>query len=776
MIATESFLLVYGPSGVGKTSLLQAGVFGPLRDLGHFPVVVRPGAATGSIGDSVVDAVRREARDRGISIKESDSCLTMWELLATAEFLSPSGTVLRPAIVLDQFEELFLNVDEELRRAFIAELADVVRHRVPASLEGAYRNKVDTLPKESTVRERILRLLYGRTPLNVAIVVLIREDRLGELQRLQSSIPMIFGAMYRVLPLDEAGAREAIECPAATGKTEGQGFAYAPDALREMLAFLASRSADDGPSAGINPALLQILCSYVDERRRRKSDSALVEAADLGGMRGMKQAVQKHYRSALRALPALRLGWSARHWRPSVDNLIVFSRPRAAAARLVEIGMITRGGWRTSVVEDVVREEFGVSDRDIEALQDRRLCVADRRLGRTWYELAHDRLVDPALRERIRRTVAQKIIALVLLSIGISVIILLSSMTVVPWPALPSELALERDPIARAHLIDEARQSELSLALPGVKLKGVDLRTLARGGTMLEDIDFRGADLSAAHFERMPLKKIWFDDATLAAASFAGAKFTDASFIDADLRGVHASHATFTESDLSLATLSDADLSGASFIGCDLLEAHFDRAIGIESATFDGTAWWEGIGWSESSRRVLMKRWAPEKLALSASYKKKIAELERKRRWTFSRYTRAQISYELAFRLAIHGRDLIGGLAAAEDAVACMSDRRIEQWFDRWLHVGAEIRYQRADIFDMRGYLRLLRGDARAARDDFSRCLRDHPRSRACTYHDALAAAAQGDQLAASSQLARSRALGYEPSYELLDAVSHLVH
>src|SRR5271154_1373479 len=103
--------VLYGQSGLGKTSLLQAGLFPVLRDHHFLPVFVRfaltPGAAplTRQLHQSVRDSIRADVADAMLPLDDE----SLWEYLHRTDFelWSAHNYPLTPVIVLDQFEELF---------------------------------------------------------------------------------------------------------------------------------------------------------------------------------------------------------------------------------------------------------------------------------------------------------------------------------------------------------------------------------------------------------------------------------------------------------------------------------------------------------------------------------------------------------------------------------------------------------------------------------------------------------------------------------------------
>ena len=108
--------VLYGRSGLGKTSLLRAGLFPllrkPLQGKRHFlPIAVRfelkPGAAplTQQLHHAVRDVIRANADNPMLPSDEE----SLWEYLHRADFelWCSQNHLLTPVIVLDQFEELF---------------------------------------------------------------------------------------------------------------------------------------------------------------------------------------------------------------------------------------------------------------------------------------------------------------------------------------------------------------------------------------------------------------------------------------------------------------------------------------------------------------------------------------------------------------------------------------------------------------------------------------------------------------------------------------------
>ena len=115
---------LYGKSGIGKSSLLQAGVFPRLRAENYLPVMIRLGiesTATYSFSTLIVEALRnaiQKINGQCICPQENDTPREeerLWQFFHTTEFRDGNGDALFPVIVLDQFEELYYKDKQQLK-------------------------------------------------------------------------------------------------------------------------------------------------------------------------------------------------------------------------------------------------------------------------------------------------------------------------------------------------------------------------------------------------------------------------------------------------------------------------------------------------------------------------------------------------------------------------------------------------------------------------------------------------------------------------------------
>lgn len=114
--------IIYGQSGIGKSSLLNAGIFPKLRDLNYFPFVIRFEGLSESIDfeEYVISQIKNAAQaDCALINKESlilqcshdefNETKDIWQFLNSTKFITQNGESYIPVIIFDQLEELLNN-------------------------------------------------------------------------------------------------------------------------------------------------------------------------------------------------------------------------------------------------------------------------------------------------------------------------------------------------------------------------------------------------------------------------------------------------------------------------------------------------------------------------------------------------------------------------------------------------------------------------------------------------------------------------------------------
>ena len=265
--------LLFGQSGLGKTSLLQAGLFPRLRWADFLPILIRldhsPGAPAPAA--QVKAAIERAVTAADLSeVTPIGAEESLWGYFHRADrrLADYAGKEIVPVLVFDQFEEIFtLGLAGNDRRGtsqdFLSELAELVENRPPEALERAIDADPDLIEGFSFDRQ------------DYRIVLALREDFLASLDSLRSRAPSLGRNRYRLRPMSGRQGLDAILNPAP-------GL-VAPEVAQEIIRFIGRPSAEDafdttgGAAEGfeVEPPLLSLVCRELNERRiakRARSD------------------------------------------------------------------------------------------------------------------------------------------------------------------------------------------------------------------------------------------------------------------------------------------------------------------------------------------------------------------------------------------------------------------------------------------------------------------------------------------------------------------------
>lgn len=273
--------VLYGESGVGKSSLLMAGVVPGLRSKPRTAVVMfrdwqRPDALS-----LLKSAVARAADETVAAPLGLDAAAPLDELLAAAG-KAIGGTTL---VLLDQFEEYFLYFPPGgAGDVFDAELARAVNRR----------------------------------EVNAGFVLSIREDSLSKLDRFRARIPTVLANPLRIRHLQPPDARDAIVKPLEVYNRR-PGASTQPvkvepalvDALIEQIvsgqvSLAASRDGAARRTGGderIEAPYLQLVLTRLWEQEAR-AGSASLRLATLEKLGGAARIVRTHLDAVMSKLPA----------------------------------------------------------------------------------------------------------------------------------------------------------------------------------------------------------------------------------------------------------------------------------------------------------------------------------------------------------------------------------------------------------------------------------------------------------------------------------------
>jgi energy-coupling factor transporter ATP-binding protein EcfA2 len=372
LIFVKQLVVLYGKSGFGKSSLVNAGLIPKLTGLKNWePISIRfknyskedkelftplentwkrveTGASSKS--NAIFELLKKVA-----SKEES-----LWLQIKLRQYESPDEQVL---LIFDQFEELFSYPTESIEE-FASELADVLYTAIPVR----YRVTIERLLEAGEIDEKAHSFLYEKP--KVKVLVSIRADRLSLLNGLTRYHSGILQNCYELQALSKAQAREAIVMPA---KMEDERllsppFVYNESALAKMLEKIMQDAKVEVTS------VLQILCRYLEEKKVIELGLTSIGLLDLGEVGNI---IKEYYEDIL--------------------NKILNPDERERARDLIETKLVA-GNVRNSLSEAFILDQSKISKETLLTLEETSLLRKERDVqGRLIYEVSHDTLVVPIL-------------------------------------------------------------------------------------------------------------------------------------------------------------------------------------------------------------------------------------------------------------------------------------------------------------------------------------------------------------------------------------------
>ncbi|MCP4540075.1 MAG: hypothetical protein GY832_23300 [Chloroflexi bacterium] len=366
-IIAERVVLFYAQSGAGKSSLINAKVIPALEEKEGFHVL--PKARVGSerppgIDPADVDNIFIFSVMLTLSGEDVDPqtllghTLTSFLETYSSEISLPEeeeeeeedSSPIPLFLIIDQFEELFTAHRERWQEARVFFLQ--VRHAL------------ETLP-------------------NLGIVFSMREDYMAALDPYAPLLPRRLRARFRMERLGPEGALEAVVKPAINaGCVYDPGVAeHMVDDMRRIKVQHLNKACEVEeqyiPGPHIEPVQLQVICSQLWDNLPEQDDYA-IQWEEVKQYGDIDRALTDFYESAVTvAVDQSNVRERDIRWW-FADQLITPMETR---------GIVLRGQEKTADLPNAA----------VDVLEQRRIIRADVRAGTRWYEICHDRLVDPII-------------------------------------------------------------------------------------------------------------------------------------------------------------------------------------------------------------------------------------------------------------------------------------------------------------------------------------------------------------------------------------------
>src|SRR6185312_11955755 len=259
----KQMVVLFGKSGYGKSSLINAGIIPLLKNEDNcIYFLIRFNNYSNKDGSGGLSPVATVIRRLSESIttknrrfEEAISENSFWYWIKQHQFAEGRAKQFKYFLFFEQFEELFTYPKEEVVK-FSEQLSQLLYSSIPVN----FRKSIDDMDKLGKMDREIEEIIYEKPELK--IVFSIRSDRLSQMNVLSTKHPSILQNCYELDALDAGEATAAIVQPAKLPKAtfKSPRFNYENDAIDKILNSVTNT--EDGK---IETASLQIICRYVEE-------------------------------------------------------------------------------------------------------------------------------------------------------------------------------------------------------------------------------------------------------------------------------------------------------------------------------------------------------------------------------------------------------------------------------------------------------------------------------------------------------------------------------
>jgi len=337
LVFAHRTLLLYAQSGSGKTSLINAGLIPALEKEGF---------------DVLPVARVRGLIPEGTKLNDVEKIYIFNTLVSWAKDKIDTKRLLKMSLgsFLNKKEHLFDEEGLPLPRVIIFDQFEELFSFYPErwkEREDFFRQVASALEADPLLR----------------VIFVIREDYLASLDSFTKFLPEQLRARYRMECLGRKAACEAIEGP-LSGTEHSFGKGVAPRLAEQLLA----------GGEYIEPVQLQVVCQDLWDRIQEENVKVItskhLKKVDI------EKVLKNFYEKTIVQLVKKKLS-------EEKDLRIWFDKQ-----------LITAAGTRGTVFRGQ-KHTGGIPNAAVDALEDAHLVRAEMRAGAHWYELTHDRLIEP---------------------------------------------------------------------------------------------------------------------------------------------------------------------------------------------------------------------------------------------------------------------------------------------------------------------------------------------------------------------------------------------
>ncbi len=390
LVSLEKVLVFFGKSGLGKSSLLNAGLSPLLEENGYLPIRIRFCSGNRDNESKKDDDTNLLLRDFIVAFRGFDNThailfdkekAQVWEHVKSAPFNDKECNHRIPVFIFDQFEEFFYHPVHH-QQEFLKQLSEIVHEQPPRRV----LEWITNIPAASRTPAQMQ--WYQQPP--VKIIFALRSDKLALMQSIVPYINTVLRNRYELKALTREQAASAITEPAIKDMGDGYTppFRFNPATLKEIITELGQQSSNE-----IESSQLQMVCNYIEQRVRIRQDAEEgiqdieVDNTIINPHTDIIAIRNNFYENQLLRITDL------------ADRLL--------ARKVIEDEMVIEG-QRASLLEKQLIQELQGKKELIQLLQQARLIRDENTNRGLTYEVSHDTLIAPIEKSKQQRQAAEE--------------------------------------------------------------------------------------------------------------------------------------------------------------------------------------------------------------------------------------------------------------------------------------------------------------------------------------------------------------------------------
>lgn len=359
--------IIYGKSGMGKTSLINAGLIPRLSRDSFFPVSIKlEHNVSRNYSSQIIEIVTSKLKEHGCDVETnfnfdvknlSDKC-KLWSFFHTNVFWSKDNHRIIPVVFIDQFEEIFTLCENKSNiSSFFSLLNDLFQPLPPDEL-------LQLIEKNN-------KRIDFQEVTNFRLVISLREDFLARLEDYAHNIPILRKNRIGISPMNGLQALDVILKPAS-------GIINREAAFKVLEKVSKATYIEDDEeflnNLVIETCLLSLFCTQLYKKTLElKSDSISSDMIERFG----DNIINDYYKECMKNISK-------------------------ESVRFLEDKLLTNSGYRNSLAyEDVVPKY--VSKKEISHLEKCRLVRIEVLNKTERIEFTHDVLCAVAIEHKTSR-------------------------------------------------------------------------------------------------------------------------------------------------------------------------------------------------------------------------------------------------------------------------------------------------------------------------------------------------------------------------------------